>query len=201
MPAHPLARAVLAIAIAAATAGCGIHDPYRTATTTTSSPAARHASAPAADQRDPAPERGGTIPSGARAAQRELASGAGSPTPQAALARYAAAYLNWNAGNVIQVQRTLASISLGQARAQAQQAAASAARDPQLARSHVANHGQAIAIAPGQHAAAGQWVIVTSEQTTGDGDYHGLPPTLHVIYAQLTDNGQGWIVSEWQPQN
>jgi hypothetical protein len=199
MPAHALGRTLLAIAAAAAIAGCGLHDPYRT--TTTSSSPARHASAPAADQRDPAPERGGTIPNNARAAQRTRAAGAARPTPQEALARYAAAYLDWNADNVIRVQRALASISLGQARAQAQQAAATAARDPQLTHRHVANHGQAIAIAPGEHAAAGQWVIVTSEQTTGDGDYHELPPTLHVIYAQLTHTGRGWVVSEWQPQN
>ena len=67
MPAHPLARTVLALAVAGAAAGCGIHEPYRTTATTTSSPAARPTSPPAADQRDPAPERGGTIPSSAQA--------------------------------------------------------------------------------------------------------------------------------------
>ena len=102
---------------------------------------------------------------------------------------------------MIAIQHQLAAISLGQARAQAQQAAVSAARDPQLATSRVANRGRVIAIAPGQADAAGQWVIVTSEQTTGQGDYQGLPATLHIIYAQLTSTRQGWVVSGWQPQN
>jgi hypothetical protein len=194
-----LARAIAATAIAAA-AGCGLADPYRT-TTAADAPATRPTSTPAADQPDPAAERGGSIPGGQRAAQHRLAAAAARTTPQAALERYATAYLNWNARSVTAVQRRLAAISLGQARAQALQAAAGAARDPQLVRGHVANHGQVIAIASGAAAAAGEWVIVTSEQTSGDGDYQGLPPTLHVIYAQATDTARGWVVSRWQPQN
>ena len=128
--------------------------------------------------------------------------GAGRPTPEAALERYATTYLNWNAAHVIAIQHQLAAISLGQARAQAQQAVAvSAARDPQLTTSQVANRGRVIAIAPGQADATGQWVIVTSEQTTGQGDYQDLPATLHIIYAQLTNTRQGWVISGWQPQN
>ena len=34
-------------------------------------------------------------------------------------------------------------------------------------------------------------MLVTSEQTTGKGDYAGLPPTLHVIYAQVTRDPDG----------
>ena len=115
------------------------------------------------------------------------------------LKRYASSYLNWNAAHVIAIQPQLAAISLGQARAQAQQAAASGARDPQLTTSRVANRGRVIAIAPGQGDATGQWVIVTSEQTTGQGDYQDLPATLHIIYAQLTNTRQGWVISGWQP--
>ena len=81
----------------------------------------------------------------------------------------------------------LAAISLGQAKAQALQAAASAARDTQLLKSRVANGGSVVAITRGRGPAAGEWVLVTREQTTGQDDYAGLPPTLHVIYAQLTD--------------
>ena len=40
-------------------------------------------------------------------------------------------------------------------------------------------------IAPGQGSAAGLWVIVTRETTTGEGDYAGLPPTDHVTDAQV----------------
>ena len=98
-------------------------------------------------------------------------------------------------------QRELAAISLGQAKAQALQAAASAAHDTQLLKSRVANGGSVVAITRGRGPAAGDWVLVTREQTTGQGDYAGLPPTLHVIYAQLTDTANGWIVTRWQPAN
>ena len=201
------------LAVTVAIAGCGISNPYQSttrSTTTTAAPTAGRATTKGAaastvtappDARDPVPERGGTIPRRARAAESKLFAGAGRPTPEAALERYATAYLNWTAAHVIAIQKQLAAISLGQARAQAQQAAASAGRDPQLATSRVANRGRVIAIAPGQADAAGQWVIVTNEQTTGQGDYQGLPATLHIIYAQLTNTRHGWVVSGWQPQN
>ncbi|MGO9754085.1 MAG: hypothetical protein ACLP22_21905 [Solirubrobacteraceae bacterium] len=35
--------------------------------------------------------------------------------------------------------------------------------------------------------------------TTGQGDYQGLPATLHVTYAQLTHTPAGWIVTSWTP--
>ena len=44
-------------------------------------------------------------------------------------------------------------------------------------------------------------MIVTSELTTGGGDYAGLPPTLHIIYANVTNTPGGWVVNGWQPQN
>jgi hypothetical protein len=196
-----LSIAVL-LAAAIAAAGCGLSNPYQsgqhtTKTTTSSAPAS---TAPA-DTPDPAPERGGTIPKRAQAAQNQLANGAAQQTPQAALERYARVYLNWASARVIAIQHQLAAISLGQARALAQQAAATAGRDTQLKASQIANSGQVISIAPGQNAARGQWVIVTSELTTGAGDYGGLPPTLHIIYARVTDTPQGWVVNGWQPQN
>jgi hypothetical protein len=197
-----LVKIALALALAAPAAGCGIADPYQgrqpaaattTATTTTTTPPA--------DSGDPAPERGGTIPKSAAAAQSELTQRAGSATPQVALERYAQIYLNWTAARVVAIQRQLAAISLGQARALAQQAAASATRDTQLTSSGIGNSGQVISLAAGQGAAAGQWVIVTRELTTGGGTYAGLPPTLHIIYAKVTDTSGGWVVNGWQPQN
>ena len=130
-----------------------------------------------------------------------LAVGAGAPSPEAALARYTQLYVNWRAATASASQRQLAAISLGQARAQALQAAATLAGDPELTKSRVSNAGAVAAIAAGQGAAAGQWVIVTREQTSGQGDYAGLPPTLHVIYARVTATKHGFVVSQWQPQN
>ena len=200
-------RLALALTLALALAGCGIKDPYaaralRTTTTTTTTTTSASTSPSTTPQAgDPVPERGGTIPSGAQSSQQQLAAGAGARTPQAALSRYAQLEINWNAGDVGRIQRELAAISLGQARAEALQAAASDGRDSVLQRSKVANSGTVVSIAQGQAAAAGRWVIVTSESTTGAGAYAGLPAALHVTYATLTRARSGWIVETWQPQN
>ncbi len=195
---------------AALVAGCGITNPYQPSHTTTTSTA--RSSAPTStttsstgagaprDLGDPPGERNGTIPTAEKAAQQRLATGAASPTPQAALERYAHLYINWQASDLATHQRQLAAISLGQARAQALQAAASSTTNTALTRSHVANHGQLVALTPGSAAAAGVWVLVTRESTTGQGDYQGLPATLHVTYAQLTHTTTGWVVSQWAPQ-
>jgi len=194
---QPTLSVVLSLLGAAALAGCGISDPYtakQSDTTSTSAPVTTVTNA------DPAPERGGTIPAAARAVQSRVAVGAARQTPQAALERYARLYVNWTADRVVGIQRELASLSTGQARAQALQAAASYTRDQTLTQSNVANSGHLVAITSSVTSPR-QWVLVTSEQTSGTGDYAGLPPTLHVIYAQATRISSGWVVSEWAPQN
>jgi len=206
MSARPITIALTGL-LATMVAGCGITNPYQTpssnrhavtSSSTTSTSTTTTTTAAAAG--DPPSERGGTIPPGAQAAQSKLVAGASSVTPRAALERYASLYVNWQASNLVARQRQLASRSLGLARAQALQAAASAGRDPQLTKSQVANQGQLIAITEGTGAAAGEWVLVTRERTTGQGDYAGLPASLHVIYAQLTHTNHGWVVIQWNPQ-
>jgi hypothetical protein len=193
---------VLAALVAAGElAGCaGITNPYQTRRAVTRTAVSSALSTPA-DVSDPAPERGGTVPPSARTGLSTLAAGAGASNPEAALARYAQLYVNWSAATAAASQRRLAAISLGQARAQALQAAADLARDPELTKSKVLNAGAVVGIADGQGAATGEWVIVTREQTSGQGDYAGLPPTLHVIYARVTATKHGFVVSQWQPQN
>jgi hypothetical protein len=189
------------VLVAGELAGCaGIANPYQTASTATRTTSAPTAPAPA-DTGDPTPERNGGVPAHEQGVIDRLGAGAGGASPQAAVARYAELYVNWTAAGVAANQRKLAAISLGQARAQALQAAASLARDPELTKSAVTNTGTVVAIASGQGAAAGVWVVVTREQTSGKGDYAGLPPTLHVIYAQLTRTANGWVVTQWQPEN
>ena len=194
---------LLAASAAAALAGCGLTDPYTakqpSKSVPNSTPTLTKQSTVATDA-DPAPEQGGTIPASARATQSQLAPGAGEPSPESALQRYARLYINWSGPTVAADQRELAAISLDQARAQALQAAASYGHDQTLKQSGVANSGHAAAIAS-SITTPGQWVIVTSEQTTGKGDYAGLPTTLHVTYAQVTRASSGWVVSEWAPQN
>jgi hypothetical protein len=197
------ASVLLAVSAALAFAGCGLTDPdtaNQPSSTVPNSRSTSTAQSTATTDADPAPERGGTIPAGARATQKQLAPGAGEPSPESALERYARLYVNWSAPTVAADQRELAAISVDQARAQALQAAASYAHDQTLKQSGVANSGHAVAIAS-SITTPGQWVIVTSEQTTGKGDYAGLPPTLHVTYAQVTHASSGWVVREWAPQN
>lgn len=179
----------LASAAAVVLAGClSIHDPTTNPTTTTPTTVVSDPT--------PAPERGGRIPAAANAQQTRLAPGAASSEPVAALERYAKLWSNWTAGTVAADQRRLASISLGQARAQALQATATLARDSTLTRSDVANTGQVIAITPALHA-PGVWVVAISERTTGAGQYAGLPATVHVNYAQLTHTHHGYVVERW----
>ena len=190
-----------ALLVAGELTGCaGIANPYQTNGTATSTTSTPRATTPA-DADDPTPERNGTVPPRQEAAIDRLSAGAARTSPQAALTHYALLYINWTAAQVAANQRQLAAISLGQARAQALQAAANLARDPELTKSAVSNTGTVVAITAGEGAAFGLWVLVTREQTTGQGDYAGLPPTLHVIYARLTATAHGWVITAWQPQN
>jgi hypothetical protein len=195
------ATAALAVAAALMFGGCGITDPYRSSSLTPPLRGGDSGTSQAAQSGNPAPDGGGTISGRAHAGQGAPAGDAGSRTPQAAIERYASLYINWDAANLAAHQRELASISLGQARAQALQAAAGAARDPRLTGSHVANTGEVVSIGPGQGGAAGQWVLVTSERTSGQGDYSGLPPNPHVVFVRLMITSAGWVVSAWQPQD
>lgn len=199
---RPAALTIAAATVALAAAGCGIANPYANTTARTHAATSTAPSRPALTgaAADPVPERGGTIPTSVTRTQSRLASGAGAPTPRAALQRYAQIYINWTAGDLPARQQHLASMSLGSARAQALQAAASYRHDTTLISSHVTNTGTVVAITPGQGAAAGQWVVVTSETTRGRGDYQGLPTQLHVTYAQLTHTPNGWLITAWEPR-
>jgi hypothetical protein len=179
--------------------GCGgLTNPY--ATTRTRALAYTARSRASASDHDPGPERGGSIPKVAARQQTRLATTARQASPVAAIRRYLELYINWTAADVSAQQRKLASISFAAARAQALQAAASYRHDGTLAKSEVANSGTVIAIARGEGLAAGDWVIVTSETTTGKGDYEGLPAQIHVTYAQLAKTKTGWVISSWSPQ-
>lgn len=206
---HTLATAT-SIAAAMLAAGCGITDPYHATTpasaTTTSPDAATRtsttsAATTAADSHDPAPERDGTVPTGDAAAQTRPTAHANAASARGAVERYARLYVNWTASALAARQRILAQLSIGAARAQARQAAATASTNTQLIDAHVSNRGQVISAQPGTGVAAGKWVIVTSETTHGRGDYRGLPAQLHVTYAIVTHTGNGWVVSQWAPQN
>lgn len=122
-----------------------------------------------------------------------------SATPTAALAAFASLYVNWSYRDLAAEQRALAGMSVGAARAAELQAAATSASDSTLGRARIANHGTIVSIAPDRDL-DGAWVLVTREQTSGSGDYEGLPPAYHVTVARVERLTGGYAVREWLPQ-
>jgi hypothetical protein len=194
-------RLTSALFASVALAGCGITDPYTHHavhnSTTTSAPRADATTGTVTDPSEPAPSQ----PTTTAATGVTAGSTSSAATQRQALRLYARLYINWTATTIGAHQRRLAAMSQGTARAAALQAAASYSRDPELERSHVANAGAIVSLAPGQGPQRGDWVIVTSEHTTGQGDFTGLPATAHVIYANVTHTLNGWTVDQWSPQN
>jgi hypothetical protein len=147
---------------------------------------------------DPPAERHGTVPQSL--ASRENTPSVLAPSPQAALLRYALLYTNWQAANLPNVERRLALLAVGPARLTAEQIAASSGALDELAAHHVQNKGVVLAIAAGRGPAAGKWIVVTQEQSTGTGPYAGLPATLHVTLASTKRIDRGWAISRWTPR-
>jgi hypothetical protein len=164
-------------------AGCGISDPY-----TTTQPSSSTVSSHGAD----VPDDDGLSPPRMIATPRAAAA-----SPQVALARYAALYVNWTAASLSGDERRLVTLSTGQARAQA--LAESNHPAPAVARYAVSNSGSVVAIGEGRGVERGRWAVVTVEQTNGYGPYLGLPATSHVTWATVVRVAQGWIVSGWYP--
>jgi hypothetical protein len=116
---------------------------------------------------------------------------------------FATAYINWTASTVTARLRTLASLSIRQARSAMTLAASETAHDYELHRSGIANSGtvEAVASLPGSTT---RYVVVTLERTTASKTdaYSGLEPAWHVALAGVTRvPGGGWAVSSWQPEN
>lgn len=122
------------------------------------------------------------------------------PTAPKALAAFSRLYSNWTYRTLTADQRALAGMSVGAARLGEQQAAASSEADTTIARGRIWNGGQMVSIAE-DATQPGTWVIVTSEQTGGSGEYEGLPAAYHVTLARLARVPGGFVVSEWLPQN
>ena len=120
-------------------------------------------------------------------------------TPQDAISQFARLYANWSYATLTHDQLTLAAMSVGPARLAEQQAAASSRADSTLARAHLSNHGGVLAVSA-DLTRSGWWIVVTREQTTGSGEYEGLPATDHVTLVQLAVVNGRWAVSLWVPQ-
>ena len=133
---------------------------------------------------------------------RQRAAGA-SGSPEAAVAAFAAAYINWTAQTVSSDMHALAEESIGQARSAMQLAAVQTAGDYELQRGGIANSGvlEAVAPLPGH---GDQYIVVTRELTTATATtaYQGLQPAWHVAVATVSELSPGaWVVSGWQPES
>ena len=127
----------------------------------------------------------------------------GAPTAADAVRGFAIAYINWTAATVSARMRALAALSVGQARAAMELAAAQTAGDYELKRGGIANHGTVEAVAP-LGSRRDQFVVVTRERTTATNSaaYAGLRPAWHVAVANAAQVAPGaWVVSRWQPQS
>jgi hypothetical protein len=148
---------------------------------------------------DPPTERAGTIPPPASVEENSVSPAEVAASPQLALRRYALAYVNWRAADLRERERQLAAMSIGAAKLTAEQTAAAQSGTAALIANDVADHGEVVAIAPGEGPDAGQWVIVTQEHTTGTGPYAALPASPHVTLARVRHIKTGWAVSAWNP--
>jgi hypothetical protein len=199
--ARRLRFSVSVLAASVVLAGCGITDPYIPSRRTSS--AATAATTPRRSQTatDPSEPRPGTPRTTATRGVTTGGAKSGARTARQALELYTRLYVNWTSKTIGQRQRELAALSQGTARANALQAAASYSHDQTLTNSRVANSGTVISIGPGDGPERDGWVIVTSERTSGQGDYTGLPATAHVTYAHVIHTPQGWVISQWSPQS
>ncbi len=128
---------------------------------------------------------------------------AGSPGPVLAVEAFATAYINWTAASVSGRMRTLAALSVGQARSEMALAAAQTAQDYELRRGGIANSGTVEVVAP-MLGKADEYAVVTRELTTAANitAYQGLRPAWHLALATVTPvKGGGWALSSWQPEN
>jgi hypothetical protein len=183
------------LAATGAVAGCGITDPYMHARPTTSS----HHPSPVATGPATAQNPGEPPAPPPPTAQSQRPSAPG-PTPEQAILQFALLYVNWTWRTLATHLSELAAISVGAARLAEQQASAAEGHDSEIAATHVDNRGQIMSIAPSQ-TQAGDWVIVTREQTGGNAQYDGLQASWHVTLAHLVHLPGGYVISQWLPQN
>jgi hypothetical protein len=143
-------------------------------------------------------ERQGTIPVSA-AMQAAPVHPAGSP--QQALERFAARYINWSYRTLAADEASLAAEAVGEARAFEEQARAQTVRDTPLARGHIYNTGTIVGLAQVRGGPPQEWVIDTREQTGGDQEYASTRAGFHVTLATVQRVAGGWAVAVWRPES
>jgi hypothetical protein len=178
----------LLIGLAPMLCGCGLAGAVNHSTR-------RNAGPPA--QANPG-EQQGTVPAGAEA---ERGPKRPAVTPVQALIQFAVLYINWTYRTLPGHQAQLAAIAVGDARLAERQAAAASKRDTTLQQGHIYNRGSVIAVSRVIDGSAGQYAVVTREQTGGDPEYAGLRAAFHITLATVVAVRGAWAVEEWQPQS
>lgn len=123
--------------------------------------------------------------------------------PEQAVTVFAQTYINWTEATVSLRLRTLALVSVGQARSLVSLSASETAADYELHRGGIANSGIVESVAP-LRGIPRQYVVVTRERTTATrtAAYRGLLPAWHVSVATVTRVSGGlWVLSGWQPES
>jgi hypothetical protein len=178
----------LLIGLAPLLCGCGLAGAVNHSTRRTAGPPA---------QASPG-EQQGVLPAGAEA---ERAPRRPAVTPVQALVQFAVLYINWTYRTLPVHQAQLAAIAVGDARLAERQAAAASKRDTTLQQGHIYNRGSVIAVSRVIDGSAGQYAVVTREQTGGDPEYAGLQAAFHITLATVVAVRGAWAVEEWQPQS
>ncbi len=141
-------------------------------------------------------ERPGTVPA---PATRQASPAHPAASPQQAVERFAASYINWTWQSLAADQAALAGSAVGEARASEEQARQQTARDTPLRRAEIYNQGVIVAVARLHGGNTDEWVIDTREQTGGNSEYAELQAAFHITLAAVQRVRDGWAVSVWRP--
>ena len=196
----------IALVAAGLLAGCGITDPDRPAAPAATPTAAKAASSSstttAADAGDPPAERNGHVPAAATAAETRLPAGAATEHPtRSGDPATRGLYINWTAAQADR-RPTPPRADLDRRRP----VTGPAGRCDGLNRHPARPKPRLEHRAGDQRPARGR----SRGRPVGDRDLRenarqrrlqGLPAQLHVTYAVVTDTSQGWVISQWAPQN
>ena len=118
-------------------------------------------------------------------------------TPEIAVRRAVELTGNWTAETIAQQHERFAAATTGQARRDAQRAAAQAITDPQLATGQVRSITVLHAVVPRGDGPHRRLLVVTHETLIGDGLREAR---FRVVLAEAQQVGEGWTLSRWELQ-